>query len=350
MADLLSIGEFARRSGLTRSALRFYDDCGILRPAVVDGATGYRQYTRAQVEAAELLRECRQAGMPLTLVRDVLGAPDRAEELVGAFWVDAQADFAARGEAVQAMFQRLKARSTMTNGGGWDVEGGELAAAVRQVVPAAAPDSEELLVLRSVLLEAGDDLRLVATDRYRLAIRDLVVAWAEGDPEATALVDAAALAEATEEVPAGTLRVEISRTAVVMSSGEWRREIPTVEGEYPPYRNLVSDQHATTALVDVPAVVTVLEAMGGEPAVVIEFSAGGLKVGVPEEPAPAHVPAQLSGPPLTAGFNPRFLLDALAATEGAEALIAGNSPLEPFLIRSAGAGAFTTRVMPVRPR
>lgn len=40
--ELLSIGRFARISGLTVKALRHYDDVGLLRPARVDDATGYR--------------------------------------------------------------------------------------------------------------------------------------------------------------------------------------------------------------------------------------------------------------------------------------------------------------------
>ncbi|MGV9749492.1 MerR family transcriptional regulator [Nocardia farcinica] len=45
---LLTIGAVARASGLTASALRFYGDCGLLAPAVVDEVTGYRYYTPEQ--------------------------------------------------------------------------------------------------------------------------------------------------------------------------------------------------------------------------------------------------------------------------------------------------------------
>ena len=38
---LLSIGEFAQRSNLSISALRFYGDCGVLVPARTDATTGY---------------------------------------------------------------------------------------------------------------------------------------------------------------------------------------------------------------------------------------------------------------------------------------------------------------------
>ncbi|MBY8852436.1 MerR family DNA-binding transcriptional regulator, partial [Saccharothrix sp. MB29] len=43
--ELLTIGAFARSSGLTAGALRFYADSGLLPPASVDDSSGYRYYT-----------------------------------------------------------------------------------------------------------------------------------------------------------------------------------------------------------------------------------------------------------------------------------------------------------------
>ncbi|MFE3772866.1 MerR family transcriptional regulator, partial [Streptomyces sp. NPDC059122] len=68
--ELLSIGAFARRAGLTPSALRFYGDCGVLRPDRVDAATGYRRYGTAQVARAVRLRHLRAAGLPVGDVGD----------------------------------------------------------------------------------------------------------------------------------------------------------------------------------------------------------------------------------------------------------------------------------------
>jgi len=46
------IGEVARASGLSVSALRFYDGAGVLVPAEVDPATGYRRYPVAASTSA----------------------------------------------------------------------------------------------------------------------------------------------------------------------------------------------------------------------------------------------------------------------------------------------------------
>lgn len=66
------IGEMARCSGLSVSALRFYDGAGVLVPARVDPANGYRWYGPEQVDEARLLARLRRAGMPLPDIRLVL--------------------------------------------------------------------------------------------------------------------------------------------------------------------------------------------------------------------------------------------------------------------------------------
>ena len=58
--EFLTIGVFARESGLTPSALRFYDDCGLLAPASIDAQSGYRYYTRAQSQRANIIRQLRE--------------------------------------------------------------------------------------------------------------------------------------------------------------------------------------------------------------------------------------------------------------------------------------------------
>jgi DNA-binding transcriptional MerR regulator len=52
----MTIGEFAQASGLSISALRFYDEKGLLEPYHVDPATGYRRYVAAQVRRAAVIK------------------------------------------------------------------------------------------------------------------------------------------------------------------------------------------------------------------------------------------------------------------------------------------------------
>jgi DNA-binding transcriptional MerR regulator len=70
---LVSIGQFARASGLTAKALRHYDAVGLLAPAYVDPASGYRRYRADQVKAATLIRRLRGLDLPVAEVRRLLG-------------------------------------------------------------------------------------------------------------------------------------------------------------------------------------------------------------------------------------------------------------------------------------
>lgn len=73
--DLMMIGNFARATGLTASALRFYADAGVLEPDDVDTVSGYRLYGRHQIDSAVMIRRLRDLGMPLARVREVLSGP-----------------------------------------------------------------------------------------------------------------------------------------------------------------------------------------------------------------------------------------------------------------------------------
>jgi len=69
---LLTIGQAARLAGVTAKALRHYDAIGLLRPAVIDPATGYRRYAQDQVDLARRIRRLRALELPLEEVRRLL--------------------------------------------------------------------------------------------------------------------------------------------------------------------------------------------------------------------------------------------------------------------------------------
>ncbi|MGI5339032.1 MerR family transcriptional regulator [Streptomyces sp. CA-181903] len=158
---LLSIGVFARRVGLAPSALRFYDDCGLLRPARVDAVTGYRSYRPEQERRARLVRRLRDAGLPLVDAVSVLdGPPEQAARILRDHLRTTRAAAEAARAAVEDLLDALPAAD---GGASARLGGPELAAAVRQVAPAAAegPVREAFPVLGRVLLELeGDELVL----------------------------------------------------------------------------------------------------------------------------------------------------------------------------------------------
>ncbi len=74
----LAIGDFSRMTHLSVKALRHYHDVGLLTPAEIDPATGYRFYEPGQLPTAQVIRRFRDLGMPLDEIKEVLQAPDVA--------------------------------------------------------------------------------------------------------------------------------------------------------------------------------------------------------------------------------------------------------------------------------
>jgi len=70
--DLMPIGEFSARSGLSPKRLRSYAAGGLLVPAAVDSASGYRYYSPGQLREAQLIDALREAGMPLADIGSLL--------------------------------------------------------------------------------------------------------------------------------------------------------------------------------------------------------------------------------------------------------------------------------------
>lgn len=90
--DLMPIGEFSQRSGLSARRLRNYAAVGLLVPAAIDPASGYRFYAAGQIQAAQLIDALRNAGVPLTEVAAVLRQPSRERLDVWVRHVQADAD------------------------------------------------------------------------------------------------------------------------------------------------------------------------------------------------------------------------------------------------------------------
>jgi DNA-binding transcriptional MerR regulator len=95
--DLLTSGDFSRRSRLSAKALRLYEQQGLLVPDEVDATNRYRRYRAGRLADARLIVWLRRLDMPLADVAGVLAAPPAEREaLVAAYWDEAEARFAAQ--------------------------------------------------------------------------------------------------------------------------------------------------------------------------------------------------------------------------------------------------------------
>ena len=110
----VSIGEFARRSRLSVKALRLYDELGVLAPARVDEASGYRYYDTAQLEAARLVAMLRQLGFPLAAIKELLLCdPAVTAERIAAHWREVESAHDARRALADYLVNRLSGKRSV---------------------------------------------------------------------------------------------------------------------------------------------------------------------------------------------------------------------------------------------
>jgi len=104
----MTIGEFASRARLSPKALRIYADLGLLVPAEVDPASGYRRYEESQLERARMVALLRRLDMPLADIAGVIDrAPADAEGTLARWWEQAEATMADRRALVAYIKSRL---------------------------------------------------------------------------------------------------------------------------------------------------------------------------------------------------------------------------------------------------
>lgn len=230
----------------------------------------------------------------------------------------------------------------------------EFARAVSQVVVAAGRD-ELLPVFTGVRMEIeNNNLSLLATDRYRMALKELD--WNPGgNAEGAALVPARVLAETAKSMTAGE-SITLSLSSVATGEGligfegtgaAGVRQITTrlLDGEFPKVRHLMSVQPALTVRANTSDVIaavkrvalvaernTSLRMLIAEGSITLEAATGDQARAV--EALEANV-TDVAGGGLAmtaAGFNPHYLSDALASLDAAFVQFSFTAPGKPCLL------------------
>jgi DNA polymerase-3 subunit beta len=247
------------------------------------------------------------------------------------------------------------------------VEASVFASAVQQVAIAAGRD-DTLPVLTGVRLElTGSTLTMLATDRYRLAIRDLE--WHPDDPGAdmAALVPARTLHDTAKTLGplGGSVTVALSRGGIGegmigFAAGTRRSTSRLLDGEFPKVRALLPDTHNAQARVPVSALAEVVKrvALVAERATPVRLSFGddGLVVeagGSEDARASEAMDCEYTGEPMTIAFNHQYLLDGLSALDGPVAVLSFTEPKKPAIMSPAGedgqaSSSYRYLIMPVR--
>lgn len=232
----------------------------------------------------------------------------------------------------------------------------EFAEALRQVVRAASSD-DSLPVISGVLMTAeGSGLRLVATDRYRLAVRDLPGTTVLRENQHV-LVPGRALSELQRLLSgAESVTLRLGERDASFEVGSVRLTTRLIEGEFPPYQKLIPESMPNRLIVNREALLDAVRRVrllvkDAITPVRVSLRPDGVECTVITQElgqATEDLDAKYEGTELVMGFNPSFLIDGLEAVGGDEVALETLDPMKPATVRSTEGGDYLYLLMPVR--
>lgn len=236
---------------------------------------------------------------------------------------------------------------------GVEVDGEELTEAINQVTIAASGDGARP-ILTGVLFETSDEgLRMVATDSYRLAKRDLPGVGLEG----SGLVPARGLRELPRTIGAPKVTAQLREREAVFTSDRGSLRLRLIDGNFPKYQSLLPDSYPNQVILDRNEL---LEALGRVTLVAedhipvkLKLLDGGVEVSVSRQDVGAeteHLAGEYSGSDeeVSIAFNPRYLQDGVSAIDGDNVRIQVIDSYKPSVIDRGTEGDFLYLLMPVR--
>ena len=330
---LLTIGAFARAVGLAPSALRYYDDCGLLTPAEVDEATGYRYYTPELARRATTVVRMREAGVPVAAMRTVLDGTAEDRRRILREVLSDQESLTARRTAVLQELLADESRDPSTVK--ITVNGTDMSAALRQVSVAAETDTSS--PLSGILLDvAAGTVDVVATDRYWMAVRTLPSSPAEEGRVVVASSHVESLCALLD--PHDQVSIEIDEDRVRVGDD-------TVEARdiaYPAHRMLIAGLPAPTVRMVLPKaeLLAAVESFG-HAEFDLDVTEGGVVVGRHE------VAGVVSGPGLSLRLGAALTRRALGCALGPSVVLHASAESRPVQVTSPHQAGFLALLMPV---
>ncbi|MCL6424021.1 DNA polymerase III subunit beta [Brachybacterium sp. JHP9] len=240
------------------------------------------------------------------------------------------------------------------------------AEAISQVTVAASKD-DTLPLLTGVRVEiVGEKMTLMATDRYRLAMRELTWQPSRPDLEITALVRGRTLQEVARSLSGGgsvqiALSEESGANLIGFEAGGRRTTSTLVDGDYPPVRRLFPAQSPIAAVIATAPLIEAVKRVSlvaeRNTPVRLSFVDGGvtLEAGAGDDAqASEAIEAQLDGEELVVGYNSGFLLDGLGALGTDFARLTFTDSIKPSVmsgqesLEGAVDGDYKYLIMPMR--
>lgn len=225
-------------------------------------------------------------------------------------------------------------------------------------VAGSASRDETRPVLTGVLVSvAGGSLRMVATDSYRLSVKetrlpDSLMGGFEANIPARALHELVRLAV---HVPADDLMVSVRQNQIVFSVGGAVLSSRLLDGQFPNYRQLLPETFEHELRMSGPELREVVRrvsllAQKNAP-LRFSFTPGELTVSsqTPDiGEAREALPTTFHGESFEIGFNPDFLREGLEAIADGDVIVKLITPLRPGLFEAGDGSGFVYLIMPIR--
>jgi DNA polymerase-3 subunit beta len=237
-----------------------------------------------------------------------------------------------------------------------------LTEAVRQVVRAASHDDARPLLTGVLLSRVDGSIRMVATDSYRMAMRDLPGIDALPGEE-DLLVPARALAE-LQRLPSrhaegdkdGHVGVAASSNEITFWQGKVQISTRLLEGRYPDYKQLIPDHYPNRLHLGKESFLAALRRVqllvrDNTTPVRLSMRPGGVDLSVVSQEvgdASESVDGDFSGEELVIAFNPAYLIDGTEAVQGDEVILESADASRAATVRGAEDDHFRYLLMPVR--
>ena len=248
-------------------------------------------------------------------------------------------------------------RLPTVSGNGVKVNGTALSEALRQVAPAASTDETRPTLVGILLSSSERGLRLVATDSYRLAVRDLPgVSLLEAGKQV--LVAARGLREAQRVIGDHDVEVVLGERDVALRTEGIELTTRLLEDKFPNYQQLIPESYPNQCEIDrvafaeaVKRIRLITQPGRDSSPIKLQLSADGVEVsataqdrGTAQEP----LDAVYTGSDLTVAFNSTFLLEGLDAIPDERVILQTLDPLKPATLRGSGSADYLYLIMPVR--
>ncbi|PHJ37784.1 DNA polymerase III subunit beta [Desulforamulus profundi] len=231
----------------------------------------------------------------------------------------------------------------------------ELKEYLRQILFATSPD-ENRPVFTGVLMEIFDgQIRFVATDTHRLALRDVKTTAEVSD--INVIIPGKTLNELARVIGAADKEVTISLgdKQVIFGMEDTLLISRLIEGQFPNYRQVIPQGYKTRVRVKTKDILEAVErasllARVGTQIIRLNIEEEKIVISANTEVGKIHeeVPVYLQGEPMQIAFNALYLIDALRANGSENIYLDMSGPLSPGILRPVGGEDYLSLVLPVR--